>query len=182
MNLEGGGLRLVGVETVDVGAFFGVEHRRYVDTAGSPVLRSVVRHPGAVAVVPVEGGRVWLIRQWRVAVGSDLLEIPAGIRDVDGEDAAETARRECREEIGRDPGRVTRLVEFYNSPGFTDEHTTVFLAEDLQEVPRTPHGAEERAAEVVAMEVGDILAAIEAGRISDGKSVVGLLAYLARGG
>ena len=82
-------------------------------------------HPGAVVVVPVDAdGNALLVRQYRVAAGRDLLEVPAGKRDVPGEPPEVTASRELEEEIGRRAGRLRLLCEFFNSPGFTDEHTS----------------------------------------------------------
>src|SRR5439155_817750 len=78
-------------------------------------------HPGAAAVVPLKGGAVLLVRQNRHAVGSDLLEIPAGKLDVPGEDPADCARRELKEETGYEAGVLEALGVFYSSPGFTDE-------------------------------------------------------------
>ena len=92
---------------------------------GDTFERDVVHHPGAVSVVPVvdEGTAVLLVRQYRAAVDRDLLEIPAGKRDVAGEPPELTARRELEEEVGMRAGRLEQLAEFYNSPGFCDEHS-----------------------------------------------------------
>src|SRR3954447_20913049 len=96
---------------------------------GSEFSRDIVHHPGAVSVVPVlDDGRVVLIRQFRAPIDGDLLEIPAGKRDVDGEPPDLTARRELEEEVGLLADNVELLVEFYNSPGFCDEHSYAFLA------------------------------------------------------
>ena len=87
-------------------------------------------------MVPVEddGETVLMLRQFRAATGGDLLEIPAGKRDVDGELPEETAVREMEEELARKPGRLVKLCEFFNSPGFCDEYTHLFLALDLAEL------------------------------------------------
>jgi 8-oxo-dGTP pyrophosphatase MutT (NUDIX family) len=123
---------------------------------------------------------VHLMRQYRAAVGAPLLELPAGKRDVPGEDPAETARRECVEEVGLLPRRLTLLHEAYTSPGFTDELTWVFLAEDLLPVPAAPQGIEEAAATTVAMSLDAALAALAAGEIRDAKTVLGLYALARR--
>ena len=94
--------------------------------------RHVVHHPGAVVVVPVIDDDAILVRQCRVAAGRELLEVPAGKRDVDGEPPEATANRELEEEIGYRAGRLELLCEFYNSPGFCDEYTHLFLATDLE--------------------------------------------------
>ena len=121
------------------------QHRRA--RTASEFTRVVVRHPGAVVVVPVDGDDVLLVRQFRAAVGDELLEVPAGKRDVDGEPPEETARRELEEEIGHRPGRLVKLAEFYNTPGFSDEYTHLFARARSRGPRRQPtrSGPEERA-------------------------------------
>jgi ADP-ribose pyrophosphatase len=123
------------VVTFGVGEFEAPDGRRFE--------REVVHHPGAVAVVPlVDDTTVLLIRQFRAPTGGFLLEIPAGKRDRPGEDPAVTAARELIEEIGHRPGRLDELGEFYNSPGFCDEYSHVFLARDLTDVGSSADGIE----------------------------------------
>jgi ADP-ribose pyrophosphatase len=142
--------------------------------------RHIVLHPGAVAVVPVDaGGNAVLVRQFRVAAGRSLLEVPAGKRDVPGEPPEATARRELEEEIGRRAGALLPLCRFFNSPGFTDEYTHVFLATDLQECDRSAVSAEEAVMTVETVPLGDVDGLIAAGELVDAKSIIGLL--LARG-
>jgi ADP-ribose pyrophosphatase len=88
---------------------------------GTEFTRDVVRHPGAVAVVAVtDDRRVLLVRQYRGPVDRELLEIPAGTRDVEGEPPQETARRELSEEAGVRAGELRLLARVLNSPGFCD--------------------------------------------------------------
>jgi ADP-ribose pyrophosphatase len=152
-----------------------VTRKRVAAPDGSEFDRHVVHHPGAVVVVPVDdSGRVLMVRQWRVAVGTTLLELPAGKRDVDGEAPEATAVRELEEELGRSPRTLRALCEFYNSPGFTDEYTHLFLATDLVECERAATSAEEHAMtiEPVALTaVDDLIATRE---IVDAKSIIGL--------
>ena len=138
--------------------------------------REVVHHPGAVSVVPVvdSGDSVLLVRQYRVAVGRDLLEIPAGKRDVEGEAPEVTARRELEEEVGMRAGRLEKLAEFYNSPGFCDEHSWVFMALDLSEVPSSAHSEEEQHMTVERVALDDVPGLIAAGELMDAKSIIGL--------
>ncbi len=103
------------------GSFFSVQVDRIRLPNGREANREFVRHPGAAAVVPLKDGAVLLVRQTRYAVGSDLLEIPAGKLDVPGEDPADCARRELKEETGYEAGVLEALGVFYSSPGFTDE-------------------------------------------------------------
>ena len=90
-----------------------------------------IRHPGAAAVLPfVDDDRVVLIRQYRHAVGESIVEIPAGKLDG-GEDPAVCARRELREEIGYDPGRLVPLGSILTTPGFTDEVIWLYEGRDM---------------------------------------------------
>ncbi len=146
---------------------------------GSTFRRDIVRSRGAVGVVPlriVDGApHVVLVRQYRPAFDAELLEIPAGVRDVDGEDPATTAQRELGEEVGLRAGELTSLGELYPSPGLTDAITWLFLAGELAEVPMEAQGPEEEAMEIVTMPLDDALAAVDRGEIVDAKTVIGLL-------
>ena len=142
---------------------------------GTAFTRDIVRHPGAVVVVPVtEGGTVLLVRQYRGAVDRELLELPAGTRDVEGEAPETTARRELEEEVGVRAGQVVPLLTVFNSPGFCDEETFIFLARDLS--PGTParHGEEERFLEVVELAFDDIDTLMARGALTDAQTVLGL--------
>lgn len=147
--------------------------------AGDPerFSRMVVRHPGAVVVVPVvDDAHAILLRQFRAATGGKLLEVPAGKRDVDGEPPEETARRELAEEIGLRPGRLVKLAEFWNSPGFCDEYTHLYAAFDLVETDEGEAATHEEAAmttEVVAF--ADVDGLIATRQLVDAKSIIGLL-------
>ena len=143
---------------------------------GERFTRTVVRHPGAVVVVPVVDDDVILVRQFRAAVGRSLLEVPAGKRDVEGEAPETTAARELEEEIGQSPGRLRKLCEFYNSPGFCDEYTYLFCATELAALPER-HGvtAEEEAMTVERVPLAAAGELIAAGELVDAKSIIGLL-------
>jgi 8-oxo-dGTP pyrophosphatase MutT (NUDIX family) len=138
--------------------------------------RSVVRHPGAVVAVPVVDDDAILVRQFRAAAGRALLEVPAGKRDVAGEAPETTAARELEEEIGQSPGRLRKLAEFYNSPGFCDEYTHLFCATELSALPeRRGVTAEEQAMSVERVPLAATADLIAAGELIDAKSIVGLL-------
>jgi ADP-ribose diphosphatase len=162
-------------DTLCDAGFLSMSRARVVGPDGAEFDRHVVHHPGAVVVVPVVDGDVVLVRQWRVATGRELLEVPAGKRDVDGESPEETARRELEEETGHRPGRLVKLAEFYNSPGFCDEYTYLFCALDLEAVDG-PRGvnAEERAMSVERIAFADVDALIASGQLCDAKSIIGL--------
>lgn len=143
---------------------------------GETFTRTIVRHPGAVAVVAVDGDDVLLVRQYRAAVDRDLLEIVAGKRDVEGEPPMETARRELEEETGFTADRIVALGEFFNSPGFSDEHTYLFCALDLTELEERHTVTEEEAAMTVErLPLADVARLVAAGDIIDAKSIIGLL-------
>jgi 8-oxo-dGTP pyrophosphatase MutT (NUDIX family) len=168
----------IGSETVWSGHIGTVRVERYRHADGEEVTRENVAHPGAVAVVAVDGTHVWLIRQPREIVGERaLLEIPAGKLDRDGEDPLEAAQRELAEEIGKAAGRYEHLKGIYTSPGFTDERIDIYLATDLRDVERPPVEEDERI-EVVAWPLARLDDAIAA--CGDAKSLVGLQLLRAR--
>ncbi|MCY3618838.1 MAG: NUDIX hydrolase [Acidimicrobiaceae bacterium] len=147
---------------------------------GGTMTRDVVHHRGAVAVVAVEGDEIVLLRQYRTPVESELLEIPAGTRDVDGEDPAGTARRELAEEAGLACDSLEELGTFFNSPGFCDELSHLFLATGLNPVPRQPDGAEEEWMTVERVGLDEAESMIDRGEIRDAKTIIGVLLALRR--
>jgi len=162
-------------EVVFTGTLVTATRATFSDPSGAELERDVVHHPGAVVVVPVlDDGRVLMVRQFRAAVEDDLLELPAGKRDVDDEPVATTAERELAEEVGM-TGRLELVCEFYNSPGFCDEHSFLFLARDLQECPTSPQGFEEESMTIEKVDLADVPAMIADRRLVDAKSIIGLL-------
>lgn len=146
---------------------------------GDEFQRDIVRHPGAVSVVPLlDDGTVVLVRQYRAALDRFLLEIPAGKRDVIGEPPEETARRELIEEVGLLPTLLTPLAVFHNSVGFSDEESHVFLGTGLQEAERDLQGIEEQHMSEERVPLVDVPAMIASGEITDSKTMIGLLLAL----
>lgn len=164
-------------EVVRRAAHLELREETLVTPDGDEVVRFVVRHPGAVAVVPIDAeDRFIFVRQYRIAPRAQMLEIPAGKRDVEGEAPVETAARELAEEVGLEAGRMEELANFYNSPGFCDEYTTVFLASELQPLAHEYElKAEERHMVVERIPRGEVLDMIRSGAISDAKTLVGVL-------
>ena len=156
--------------------FLDVREDAVSGPAGEEFVRYTVVHPGAVAVVPGDAdGDVLLLRQYRVAAGRTIVEIPAGKCDVDGEPPEDTARRELVEEIGWSPGRLVKLAEFYNSPGFCDEYTHLYLGLELS--PAEAPGerkAEERYLVVAKVGFDDLDDLVVSGEIVDAKTLIGL--------
>jgi 8-oxo-dGTP pyrophosphatase MutT (NUDIX family) len=177
-----GGFSHLSDEVIHEGHIITVSRSRFLAPDGTEFLRDVVRHPGAVSVVPLlDSGEVVLVRQYRAALDEMMLEIPAGKRDVAGEPPEETASRELVEEVGLRPGSLRLLARFHNSVGFSDEESFVFLGTDLQEAPTDRQGIEEAYLEVVRIPLADTPAMIAAGTITDAKTVIGLTLALAAG-
>jgi 8-oxo-dGTP pyrophosphatase MutT (NUDIX family) len=147
---------------------------------GSTFERDIVHHPGAVSVVPVDGDEVVLVRQYRAAIDDALLEIPAGKRDKEGEDPETVARRELVEEVGLEAATIELLAEFYNSPGFCDEHSFVFAATDLEPCDTDLQGVEEQHMTIERVPLADVPGLIATGAIRDAKTIIGLCLYLSR--
>ena len=157
------------------GSLISLGEGTFVGPDGTEFNRDIVHHPGAVSVVPLEAdGFVLLVRQYRAAVDRDLLEIPAGKRDVTDEPPELTAHREMAEEVGRVAGRMDLLGTFFNSPGFCDEYSYTFLARDLTEVATEAHSAEEAAMTIERHRLDDAIDLIVNGEIVDAKTIIGL--------
>jgi ADP-ribose pyrophosphatase len=158
------------------GALISLAEGSFVGPDGDEFTRDIVHHPGAVSVVPLEAdGTVLLVRQYRAAIDRDLLEIPAGKRDVADEPPELTAHRELAEEVGRRAGRMELLGTFFNSPGFCDEYSYTYLARDLTEVPIEAHSVEESAMTIERVSFDDALGLVQSGEIVDAKTVIALL-------
>jgi ADP-ribose pyrophosphatase len=148
--------------------------------------RDVVIHPGAVAVLALDdAGQVLLIRQYRHPVRRLLWEIPAGLRDVSGEPAWATARRELLEEAGYRARDWRVLADYYTSPGFSTERLRVFLARDLEFVPEAERDfvPEAEEAELVSawLPLDEAVRKVFAGDLHNGVAALGVLAaYAAR--
>jgi 8-oxo-dGTP pyrophosphatase MutT (NUDIX family) len=170
------GFRHVGEEELFRGHLFALHHVTLADPDGEEFERDVVRHPGAVAIVPVHAdGTVTLVRQMRAAVGESVLEVPAGTRDVDGEPPEATARRELAEEAGLRASHVEQLASLYNSPGYSDQRTTIYLATDLEPCDTDRAGIEERWMSVEHVALADLEGLVAQGRLVDAATVAGLL-------
>jgi ADP-ribose pyrophosphatase len=109
-----------------------------------------------------------------VAIDRELLELPAGTRDVVDEPPEVAVGRELAEEAGLGADHLEHLLTYFVAPGLTDEAVVLYLARGLHEVPNDPHGPEEQAMTVERIPLDDALAMIEDGRITDAKTIIGL--------
>lgn len=139
---------------------------------GGTAKRELVRHPGAVAVVPLIGDEVLMVRQFRMAANRVVLEIPAGTLNP-GEDPLLCAERELQEETGFKPGVLESLGGIFVAPGYTTEYIHLFLATSLSESRLAMD--EDEFIEPARMPLRELVAMIERGEIEDGKTAVALL-------
>lgn len=173
--------RLVSEALIYQGYAIEVTVGTFVGPDGETFTRDVLHHPGAVAVIPLhDDGTVTLVRQYRTALGATLLEIPAGLRDVPGEDPAATAARELVEEVGLQATDLRLLTAFHNAPGYADEVVHVFAARGLTAVDASAQGPEERAMTIERHSIPELVAMIERGEITDAKTMIAIL-LVARG-
>jgi 8-oxo-dGTP pyrophosphatase MutT (NUDIX family) len=153
---------------------------------GQLAVREVVEHPGAVAIVALdELDRVLMIRQYRHPAGAMLWELPAGLRDVDGEPLADTARRELLEEAGCLARHWQVLTDMFTSPGISTERLRIFLARDLTVVPEAERGYvpehEEAYLTVEWVPLDEAVRLALRGHLHNGVAILGILsAYAAK--
>lgn len=153
------------------------------------VARERVTHPGSVAIVALDSAeRVLLLRQYRHAASRQLWEIPAGLRDKDGEPPLDTARRELMEETGYRAQRWDTLVDLFTTPGVSNERVRIFLAREISVVPAEDNDFERVHEEAdmphVWLPLEDAVGAVLGGRVHNSLAQVGILAAAAaqRGG
>ena len=167
----------VDADTVFEGKLFDVCEGRFRHEDGETVTREWAAHPGAVGVVAHDDEVVWLVRQPREAVGEpDLLELPAGKLDEEGESPLECGQRELAEEIGKAAESWELLTRYYSSAGFTDEEVHVYLATGLSDAPGQAIEGERITVEPRPLAELDALIA----ECRDAKTLIGLLLFKAR--
>lgn len=138
---------------------------------GRRTVRDIVRHPGAVAILPVlPDGRIVLVKQYRYAAGRKLLEIPAGTLEP-GEKPLECARRELREETGYKAGEMVNLMSCFMAPGYSSEAIHFFIARDLREVGKDLEPDEE----IERLTLKEAVNKVEENAIEDAKTMIGIL-------
>lgn len=150
---------------------------RVVMPGGVEANREIVEHFGAVAIAAIDDhGRIALVEQYRHSVKRRLLELPAGILDVHGEEELATAQRELQEEAGLAASEWGVLVDLVTSPGFAEEAVRVFIARGLTEVARPEAEHEEADMSLQWMDLDDARAAVLRGEIVNSIAVAGILA------
>jgi ADP-ribose pyrophosphatase len=165
------------IRTIYKGRIFTVQIEHVALPGGGELQAEIIRHPGSVVIIPVtDSGDIVLVRQYRHAIGRRAWELPAGSLKP-GEDAERAALRECHEEIGLIPSRLSRLGAFFPTPGYCDEEMNFYRADGL----RTPTAADEAAQpdedediEAQPFSREDIARMIGAGEIIDLKTVAAL--------
>lgn len=158
------------------GARFNVHEMQLVGSDGKTYKREVIRHPGAVVLLPlIDRDTVVLIENQRPSVDQLLLELPAGTREQD-ESPETTAARELVEETGYSAGSLTLIHEFYSAPGICDELMHLYVARDLTKGKHQREATEEIENRIASRD--EITKWIAEGRIRDAKTLVGLYAFL----
>ena len=173
---ENGRLREIrtGSEEIFDGLILHVQRDTVALPNGNSAVREVIRHIGAVCVIPVlENGDVIVERQYRYPLDRIILEIPAGKLDAPDEDRLSAIQRELREETGYTAGSWTVLGDFHPAPAYSDEFITMYMARNLKKGDR--HLDEDEFLDVYTVPLKELVEDVMAGRISDAKTQVCVL-------
>jgi len=172
-------IREIARRLVHRGVKFDLEVVRWSVGEAEPIEREVVRHPGSVVVLPIlDDGRLVMIRNYRISVERELLELPAGTRNRE-EESVLCAARELEEETGFVAATLTPLCRFHLSPGMTDERMHAFVATGL--VPSSQRLEVDEAIRPIVLGVAEVLRMIDLGEIEDSKTIAVLLLAARRG-
>lgn len=174
---------LLGSEVVFSGHVWDVVRETVELSAGSPVVRDVQRHPGAVTILALDDDEnVLFIKQYRHPIRRETWELPAGLLDVAGEAPLTAARRELGEEADLVAADWAVLVDWFNSPGGSSEANRIYLARGLSAVPEPDrHVREDEEKDLVPVRVPlqQAVSAVLEGRFTNPGSVIGVLALQA---
>ncbi|HEY6466792.1 MAG TPA: NUDIX hydrolase [Candidatus Acidoferrales bacterium] len=168
-------VRVVSSELLFKGRVMEIYRDHIIEPSGIKAMREWVKHPGSVVVLPVfPDGRILLIRQYRYAAAQMMWELVAGHKEPN-EDYETGAHRELEEESGYTAKKMTKLLEFFPSPGFLSEKMVVFLAEGLTKGKARQEEDEKIDQRIVTLSQAEDW--IHIGKIIDGKTVSGILYY-----
>lgn len=168
-------MKLISSELITENPIFTVTQDHALDPDGFEIRRAIVQHNGSAVIMPVDAKkRVLLVRQYRLPARRFLWELPAGKVDP-GETPLQAARRELKEETGCRAKKLTKLAEFYPSPGFLAEKMTIYLATELTEGEATP--MDDERIEKRWFSAREIDELILSGKIIDAKTQIGFLRW-----
>lgn len=168
--------KVLSSELIYQGRAFNVRVDTIQTDDGRNATRDIVEHGECVAIVAIDpGGKILLVKQYRLPAGKQLLEIPAG--GIDGnEEPADAVRREMQEETGYLPNKVEKLGGFYSAPGFCTEYLHLYLATELE--PNRLVAEDTESITLIRVSPEEIKELIHSGEICDAKSIAGLLTWL----
>ena len=162
-------------EVVFQGQLLDVRRDRVILPNGEIGTREWIKHPGAICCVPIlPDKKIGLIRQYRYALKSHMIEIPAGKLNR-GENPGNCVKRELEEEIGYRANKISFLTNIHPAIGFANEKMWLFIAEEL--VKTSPNQDNDEFLEVIPTSLEDALNLIWTGKITDAKTIIGLLFY-----
>lgn len=142
---------------------------------GKTSKRELVKHPGAVAVIPItKDKKIVFVEQYRKPLERSLVEIPAGKLE-EGESPEVTAVRELEEETGYTTDKLTYVTSFYTSPGFADELIYIYLTTDLEPLEEAVPGDEDEFVELVELTLDEAMEYVKNQRIHDAKTNYAIL-------
>lgn len=142
---------------------------------GKEAKREIVRHSGAVAVIPItKEGKIVLVEQYRKPLDKSIIEIPAGKLEQ-GESSESTALRELEEETGYTTKKLSYVTSFYTSPGFADEIIYLYFTDELEELTQKVQGDEDEFIEIIEVTLEEANAFVKEQRIHDSKTNYAIL-------
>ncbi|MET3195549.1 NUDIX hydrolase [Bacillus sp. OAE603] len=157
-------------EKIFEGRVISLYHQEVELPNGKSSSREIVKHPGAVAIIPItEDGKIVLVEQYRKALERSILEIPAGKLEK-GEEPIHTAKRELEEETGYEANEWEHIQSFYTSPGFADEYIHIFVAKGLRKLENSAQLDEDEFVELLELSVEECLEELKKGSIHDAKT------------